>query len=234
MNYLDYCYSLRFSAVYNSLKYKYEYKIEHEEYKFYVTFIDMVCSVAHKLGLDHLLAQSLAYTLGLVFPPNGRSGWDAIKEYIKTNNLDIDFKNLREEVLFRQLRCVKYRVSDEFLSIAYDLIDEVYSSKEIKVVLVCYKILKDLQHIRDTNIHKYYELVELYTNKVIELSLNKDDICEVEVEEQFKRTIQTMSKEDKEAFFKEIDDCFETAKSDFKSLKKENAFITAISYLIIS
>ena len=103
-------------------------------------------------------------------------------------------------------------------------------TKEVKLVVECYKIIKALQPLKNDNINNFYELFETAVNELKNNSILKNDIVKIDIEKYLCDEIKTFNNEitelDKEQFLKEIDDTF-------TEYKKENYDLDVVVYKTI-
>ena len=93
-----FCTKIRFNMYWKSLTYKNEYKIESNEFALFQALADEVGIIALNIGLDHNLCEALARCSGFAFIDNGIAAWNAIKEYLELNNIDLDI-NENEKIV---------------------------------------------------------------------------------------------------------------------------------------
>ena len=75
----EFCTKIRFNMYWKSLTYKNEYKIESNEFA---------------------LFQALARCSGFSFIDNGIAAWNAIKEYLEINKIDLNISYIQKSIIY--------------------------------------------------------------------------------------------------------------------------------------
>ena len=90
MSNYDFYTSARFNMSWNALKYKYENKIDSNEYSLYQLLMDITGSFCLSVGLDYKLCECLSIVHGFSFCDHGYAAYKVIEDFLEQNNLEYD------------------------------------------------------------------------------------------------------------------------------------------------
>lgn len=236
MDYLEFCSSVRFNLSWNSLKYKYEYTIDSSEFSLYQLLADQTPILALNLHLNHLLCEALSRVHGFIFANNNNASINAIKEYFKINNIDIDIDSLKIIILKEKISHIKNLADEKF----YELVEEMFSNnlktKEVKLVVYCHRIIKALQPLKNTDLKLYYKLVDEATLELKEKCLEVNDIVDIDLSKYIPSNMEPFKyeflKEEKEAYFKNISETIKYYTEKYPDQSFENIIKYTISSLL--
>ncbi len=214
MNYSDFCMSSRFTIPWNSLKYKYEYGINSDEFSLYQLLVDQVYLLALNLNLNFKLCEALAMTHGFGFCDGGSASWNAVREYF--TGYDVD--GIRLDIIKNRVKNVKNLADEKFLGYVTELFIGDSLTKEVRLVKESYKIVKSLQPIKNYNLELYYDLVDKAFKELKDKAIC--DIYYIDINKyipldmpEFKSELR---KEEKNNYFDTIKDILEDNKKNHK------------------
>lgn len=233
MDYSNFCTCVRFRLPWNSLKYKSEYNISTTEFSIYQLLADQAYLVGLNLKLNFKLCEALSYVHGFAFCDGGFASWNAIIDYFKLNNIEVDLETLKINIVKEKVKSID-NIADE---VFYGYIDEMFSNNaktsEVKVVLECYRIIKTLQPLKNTNMSQYYALVdkaikELVSNSTSESIFNVDlsKVVPIQIPVQGKN----YTTEEREEYFKIIEEKFIECSEKYQN--KNEAIYYTVYHLI--
>lgn len=237
--YYDFNSSIRFSLEWKSLQYKNEYKINSSEFSLYQLLSDEVALIALNLGqgLNHNLCEALARVHGFIFCPYGYAGWNAIKEYLSINNIDVDLDKIKAIILKEKIKSVRVAPPEEFFEYVEELFTDNATKKEVKLVQECYRIIKTLQPHRNISTSEYFDLTSSALKELKEKSLKLGDIATVDLAKYIPFDMGgftcELEKADKEEFLKEFTDNIEHYNKKYPEKSVEQRIKLAISYTLI-
>ena len=171
----DFCSSVRFSLPWNSLKYKYENKIQTSEFYFYQTLVDEVSSLALNLNLDYKLCEALAYAHSFTFCDYGKAGWKIIEKYLKDNEIDVSINQIKIDIIKRNIKSVRKQPSDDFNIYVEEMFSGELKTKEVMLVNECYRILKTLQPLKNVDLNRFFEIEEKAIKELKENIINNNE-----------------------------------------------------------
>ena len=174
-NNYDFCSSVRFSLPWNSLKYKYENKIQTSEFYFYQTLVDETSSLALALKLDYKLCEALSYVHGFAFCDYGKAGWKVIEKYLKDNEIDVSINQIKTDIVKRKIKSVRKQPSDDFISYVEEKFSSTVKTQEVMLVNECYRILKTLQPLKNADLNLFFEIEEKAIKELKENIINNND-----------------------------------------------------------
>ena len=190
-----------------SLTYKNEYKIESNEFALFQALADEVGIIALNIGLDHNLCEALARCSGFAFIDNGIAAWNAIKEYLELNNIDLDINYIKKNIIYDGLKKVFDGQDNEL----YRYVDELFNKntilKEVILVKEGHRILKSLQPIKNYNIKLYFDLTaEAFKELKEQFQNNKFNLIDLKkyIPNDMPILETKLSNEEKEELFNEI------------------------------
>lgn len=232
MDYFSFCSDSRFSISWNSLKYKYEYNIKSNEFHLYQLLTDEVYLLALNMGLNYKLCEALGRVHGFAFCDYGYAGWNAIKEYFANNNINIDLEKMKVDIIKEKIKNIKNIADEEF----YGYVDEMFSNntktKEVKLVLECYRIIKSLQPIKNYNLNLYYELIK---NAIDEIK-TKGEIFEIDLNKyiplDMPKFVCELSEKEKYEYHKNIDNIINEHKEKHPNYSLEKIMYDTVFSLI--
>lgn len=182
MDYFEFCGSVRFKLPWTSLKYKYEYKSNSSEFYLYQLLTDQVYLAALNLGLNYKLCEALSMIHGFIFCDYGNAGWNAIREYFELKKVKIDLEHIKLKILKEKIKYIDKTADEEFFNYVEEMFFNKPKSKEVKLVLECYRIIKTLQPIKNYDTQLFYKLVEEAISKLKENSILHNDIVNIDLE----------------------------------------------------
>jgi hypothetical protein len=237
MDYLDFCSKVRFNSAWSSLKYKYENNIKADEYTLYQQLVDESSLIALNADMNHNLCEALSYIYGFAFCDYGYAAWNVIKEYFDNNKINIDLEQVKLNVIKRKVKSVGNLADEEF----YGYIDEMFSdnpkTKEVKLVLECYRIIKSLQPMKNYALMKYYDLVDKALDELKESVCKTKDVISVDLDKYIPSDMPGFDLELDESVRLEILDTIKEKLETFSNKYPEYSFdeiiIITISYMCI-
>jgi hypothetical protein len=235
-NNYDFCSSVRFSLSWNSLKYKYENKMNREEFYLYQTLVDEVSCLALDLKLDYKLCEALAYVHSFAFCDYGNAGWEVIRKYLEDNNINIDIRQIKLEIVKRKIKSVNSHPRDDF----YNYVDEMFSNniitKEVKLVNECHKIIKSLQPLKNYDLKRYFQLEGETIKELKERSFENNDICTIDLSKYIPNDMPMLDihldDETYTTLYKAIEDNVKYFDEKYPQKSKYENLISAISYYV--
>lgn len=235
MSNYDFYQSIRFSSRFNSLKYKYETGINSSEYSLYQLLDDEVSILALNLKLDHILCGALARVHGFVFVDDGIDFWDNVENYLLENGHSYKICKIKSDIVRINTRSISNKPNDNF----YELVEEMYSLKskvkEVKLVNECYKIIKSLQPLKNTNIDMFYDIEEKAIKELKEKSLEINDVANIDMLKCVPSEIARINieRKDKALFNEALSREIEHYKNKYPDNSLYNNLVLAIDMLII-
>jgi hypothetical protein len=231
-------FEVRNSEYWNSLKHKHENNVKLNEFNLYQYLSEQCSLLALRLNLNHLLCEKLSQIYGFTFCNYGNSGWKLIKEYFKKINIDIDINKIKANITKEEVKTIEKEIDEQFLKYIDELFSETPQTKEVKLVLGCYRILKTLQPIMDYNLNEYYHLVDLAINELQEKMIELNDIELIDLEKYIPNDMPILSKiiinTEEEQFILKIDNIYNEIKNTYKDLSLEEIAKISIERFLIS
>jgi len=214
MDYSDFCMSSRFSIPWNSLKYKYEYGINSDEFSLYQLLVDQVYLLALNLNLNFKLCEALAMAHGFGFCDGGSASWNAVREYF--TGYDVD--GIRLDIIKKRVKNVKNLADEKFLGYVTELFVGDSLTKEVRLVRQSYEIVKSLQPIKNYDINVYYDLVDK-AFKELKDNANSNVYC-IDINKyipiDMPKLESKLNEEEKNNYFNNIKDILEDNKKNHK------------------
>ncbi len=233
MDYSDFCTSVRFSISWTSLKYKYEYKINSNESSLYQLLADETYLLALNLKLDFKLCEALSYVYGFLFIDNGYASYNALKDYLKENNINVDLEKIKKEIIIDKISSIKGNPDEKFYGHVDELLFSFSKTKEVKLVKECYRIIKTLQPLKNKDATKYFDLVALAIKELKDKIVESREIVSIDLEKyipsDMEKFVYELSSSDRKEFYEIISKEIKEDKCD----KIENVIKNLISHLTI-
>lgn len=236
MDYSSFCSKVRFRLPWTSLKYKYEYKISSAEFYLYQFLCDQTYLVGLNLGLNFKLCEALSFVHGFIFCDNGYAGWNAIKEYFNINNICVDLEKIKLDILKEKIKSIDNIADEEFYGYVEEMFLESPKTKEVKLVVECYRIIKSLQPIKNYDSNLYYQLAEKAILELREKSCVNCDIVTIDLNKYIPQTMPNfeleLAEDIKKEYYKNINGIINEYKSKYPNEDLEKIIYKTVYYLI--
>ena len=238
MSTFDFHSSVRFSHPWFNLKYKKEYKCVSDAQAFY-TFLESKTSVTANRLIDfsaYVLCGSLAYAYSFVFCHYGEAGWNAVWEVLDEIGFEYERSRVKLEVGIRAIKSVSNQPDDSFFDYYEELVLDKPKSKEVKIVLQCYKIMKMLEPLKNTEPKLFFSKVDEAILDFRNKCLEANDIIEFDMSpylpENMPKFKTELPKKVKEEFKSEIKREIEEWREKYPENTDEQTVLSALSYTI--
>lgn len=233
MDYSDFCTSVRFSLFWNSLKYKHEYKINSSEFSLYQLLADETYLLALNLKLNFKLCEALSYIHSFLFIDNGYASYNALNDYLKENNINVDLEKIKKEIIIEKIRPIKGNPDEKFFGYVDELLFSTSKTKEVKLVKECYRIIKTLQPLKNKDATKYFDLVASAIEELKEKAIENDEIVSIDLEKyipsDMEKFVYELSSSDRKDFYEIISNDIKEDKNE----KIEKVIKKLISHLTV-
>lgn len=241
MSTFDFCDSIRFSYGWNSLKYKYEYNINSSEFHLYQYLSDQVETIeirlVNDLKLKYKLSTALARVHGFAFCDNGYAGWNAIKEYFDSKNININIEEIKLRIIKDRIKSVRHKPDDDFFDYALDMFSDSPRYKESKLVKECYNIIKSLQPLKNNDMKLFYELSEKAINELETKSKETLDVIHIDINNyiptNMPKFIIELAENDKKDFIDGLEEIFNDVINEYPDNTTEEHVYSAIFRLLV-
>ena len=236
MDYSSFCSKVRFRLPWTSLKYKYEYKIDSAEFYLYQFLCDQTYLVGLNLGLNFKLCEALSFVHGFNFCDNGYAGWNAIKEYFNINNICIDLEKIKLDILKEKIKSIDNIADEEFYGYVEEMFLERPKTREVKLVVEIYRVIKSLQPIKNYDTNLYYELSESAISEIKESSKLTGDIISIDLDKYIPQTMPKfdleLAEDIKKEYYSNVDNIFNEYKTKYPNDGLKEIVYKTINYLI--
>ena len=238
MSNYDFYTSARFNMSWNALKYKYENKIDSNEYSLYQLLMDITSSFCLSVGLDYKLCECLSIVHGFSFCDHGCAAYKVIEDFLEQNNLEYDINTIKCDITKRRISSVSSQPDDNFVNYVEEMFSNNVVTKEVKLVKECHRILKRLQFIKNSDIKKYYDLQECIIKDLKEYYLNKKDIIEMDLSKYIQGDIpildDSLDENTRNDLMSNLTNLFNEYKDKYKDKSTYDILLIAISCFIDS